>query len=228
MGRPEIVINVASSLDGMIAMKKGSLSLSSEEDWIRVHKLRNSADAILVGVNTIIKDNPLLTIRHVKAKLEHPFRVILDTTCKIPLDSRVLLDQDSFPTIIVTSKDAEEAKKEKLVSLGIKVIEVSKTEDQNLLLLSEVLGKLQSDFSINKLLVEGGSTIISEFLENEFMDKMYVYFAPIFVGEKEGIPLFNSDTAVNLNDSMKFVLESIIKMDEGLLIELTLKKDEMK
>ncbi len=228
MGRPEIIINIASSLDGMIATKKGPLSLSSEEDWIRVHKLRNSADAILVGVNTIVKDNPLLTVRHVKPKSNHPFRIVLDTSCRIPLDSKILLDQDSFPTIIVTSKDADELRKKKVLSLGVKIIEVSKDEIRDLLLLSEVLETLNSDFGIRKLLVEGGSTIIAEFIDNGFMDKMFVFFAPVFVGDKEGIPLFSTETAIDLNDSMKFVLENMIKMDEGILIELTLKKDDTK
>lgn len=224
MGRPEIIINIASSLDGMIAAKEGPLSLSTEEDWIRVHKLRNTVDAILVGVNTILIDNPLLTIRYVKPKPNPPFRVVLDTTCKIPLDSQVLLDQDYFPTIIVTSKDAEVKKKEKLLSLGVKIIEVSKEESSDLLSLPEVLDKLYSKFKIRKLLVEGGSKIISEFLENDFMDKMYVFFAPVFIGEKKGVPLFSTETSMNLNDTMKFVLENITKIDEGILVELKLKK----
>ena len=228
MGRPEIIINVASSLDGMIATKKGPLPLSSEEDWVRVHKLRNSVDAILVGVNTILKDNPLLTVRHVKPKPNSPFRVVLDTSCKVPLDSKILQNQDSNQTIIVTSDDAKENKKEKLLSMGVKIVEVSKNTNQKLLLLSEVLDQLNSDFDIKRILVEGGSKVITEFIENGFMDKMYVFFAPVYVGEKEGIPLFSTETAMKLNDSMKFILENMTKIDEGILIELALKKDEIK
>lgn len=228
MERPEIIINVASSLDGMIATKEGPLSLSSEEDWIRVHKLRNSVDAILVGVNTVQKDNPLLTIRHVELKSKPPFRIILDTSCKIPLDSKVLLEQDSYPTIVVTSKNAKQTRKEKLLLLGIKVIEVSKNENLNLLHLPEILDKLHSDFDINRILVEGGSKIITEFIEHGFMDKMYVFFAPVIVGEKDGLPLFSTETAIDLNNSVKFVLEKITKMDKGILIELKLRKDEKK
>jgi len=223
MERPEIIINVASSLDGMIATKKGPLPLSSEKDWIRVHHLRNSVDAILVGVNTILKDNPLLTVRHVKPKPTAPLRIVLDTSCRIPLDSKIILDQDSFPTIVVTSKDTEKSRKEKLLSLGVKIIEVSRSENTDLLHLSEVLRELNTIFNVRRLLVEGGSTIITEFLKNGFMDEMYVFFAPIFVGGKEGIPLFNEETAMDLNDSLIFSLENVTKQDEGLLVKLKLK-----
>ncbi|GAH20912.1 unnamed protein product [marine sediment metagenome] len=103
MGKPEVIINVASSLDGIIGSEEGALSLSTEEDWIRVHELRNSVDAILIGINTVISDDPLLNVRYTETKSPHPFRVVLDSKCRIHLDSKIIQDQHRFPTIIFVS-----------------------------------------------------------------------------------------------------------------------------
>ncbi|MCG3216082.1 MAG: dihydrofolate reductase family protein [Candidatus Heimdallarchaeota archaeon] len=226
MGRPKIIVNVACSFDGMIASKSGPLPLSTEKDWIRVHQLRNSVDAIFVGINTILIDNPLLTVRYVDSKPSPPQRVVLDTNCRIPLDAKILLDQDKYPTIIFTSSDADAEKVDRIKSIGAQVIHVSKDDINGFLSLSEILRILFEQFNVKSVLVEGGSTIISQFIQKQPVDKMYVFFAPYFVGSMDGIPLFDENTERTINESTKFVLEKAEKFDEGLLVELKLRKDD--
>ena len=175
MERPEVIINVACSLDGVIASSEGALILSTTEDFVRVHELRNSVDAILVGVNTIIKDDPLLSVRYVQPKQPAPFRVILDTNCRIPLTSKVLQNQNKSPSIVIVSAEASKQNLDEIQSLGIKVIKAKMDEDERFLDLENVLEELKEQFNIDKILVEGGSTIITQFLNNRLVDVMYIF-----------------------------------------------------
>src|SRR2546426_368452 len=102
--RPRVIINAAMSIDGKIALSDGQgVRLSNEEDLRRVHRLRASVDAILVGVGTVLTDDPKLTVKSEYAKGRNPLRVVLDSDGKIPESARVL--DGAAPTLIVTSLD---------------------------------------------------------------------------------------------------------------------------
>src|SRR5437879_9252156 len=104
--RPRVIINAAMSIDGKIALSDGTgVRLSNEQDLRRVHRLRASVDAILVGVGTVRKDDPKLTVKSEYAKGRNPLRVVLDSDGKIP-DSANVLD-GSAPTLIVTSEESD-------------------------------------------------------------------------------------------------------------------------
>jgi len=224
MERPEIIINVASSLDGVIASNKGALVLSSTEDWIRVHELRNSVDALLVGVNTIVKDDPLLTVRYVQSKEPRPFRVILDSKCRIPKQANVIKNQDKNPTIIFTSDEASLEKRENLKNLGVVVVPVSKNDADGYLDLNEVLKILKTQFKIKKLLVEGGSTIITQFVKHELVDLMYMFYAPVFAGGKKAKLLYEEEVVEDVAKTVNFDIIQVEKLGEGFFITLKLKK----
>src|SRR5574338_104846 len=99
--RPYVILNAAISIDGKIASKNNYSKLSSKTDLKRVHELRSNVDAILVGKNTVKRDNPLLTVRYTKGK--NPIRVILDSNGSISINSRILKTSKKIHTIIATS-----------------------------------------------------------------------------------------------------------------------------
>ena len=118
--RPYVILSAASSLDGKIATISGESKLSSKEDSIRLHKLRSRIDAILVGKNTILKDDPLLTVRHTKGK--NPIRVILDSKGTISKNSKILQTSNKVPTIIAVSKKISKLNLKKLEKFPVEII----------------------------------------------------------------------------------------------------------
>ncbi len=224
MERPEVIINVASSLDGVIASDKGALFLSTTEDWIRVHELRNSVDAILVGINTIITDDSLLTIRYVKPKSPPPLRIILDSKGRIPLNSKVLQNQKANKTLVFISEKCSEEKKEKIVKSKADVITVLEDEKSGFLELTSILEILKSQYGIKKLLVEGGSTIITQFLKKNLVDRMYIFYFPAFAGGIKAKHLFGERVIKEISDAPQHEIKSIEEFDEGFLVSLKLGK----
>ena len=109
--RPFILLSAAITLDGKLGIKNKKTKLSSKNDKIRVHKMRASVDAIIIGKNTIECDNPVLTVRYVKGK--NPIRIILDSLGTIKSNSRILQTCKDVPTIIVVSESVSQKKSEK-------------------------------------------------------------------------------------------------------------------
>ncbi|MHA1201821.1 MAG: RibD family protein [Candidatus Heimdallarchaeaceae archaeon] len=221
MERPEVIINVASSLDGKIGSEEGALSLSTKEDWMRVHKLRNSVDAILIGINTVISDNPLLTVRYTEPKSPHPFRVVLDSKCRIHLDSKIVQNQHKFPTIIFTSHQSSEEKRSKLQSLGVKVELIEERDERNFLDMKTVLKVLGKKYFVSRVLVEGGSTMITQLLKNQLVDVLHIFYRFVFVGNKGGKALYDDLLVQDVQGALMFKAAEITKLDEGILVTLT-------
>jgi len=118
-----VIINAAMTLDGKIATVIGDSKMSSMQDLIRVHSLRASVDAIIVGISTVLADNPRLTARFVKVKQKkHPSRIIVDSTARIPLDSRILRSASRIETIVVVTKRADPDKILKIKKSGASVL----------------------------------------------------------------------------------------------------------
>lgn len=228
MKRPKVIINVASSLDGFIASNRGALHLSSREDLERVHLLRNSVDAILVGKNTVIIDNPLLTVRYTTSRKKHPLRIILDSKGSIPIDSNVVKEQKKYPTVIFVSRTHPIEKEDDFNNLGVTIIPVGKEEKTNFLDLKQILKHLKNDFNVKTLLVEGGSTIISQFIQRRLVDKMFIYFAPILVGHLGGIPLLREELQNTLKKAMFFKITGTKRIGDGILVSMTLLDEEKK
>ncbi|MHA1401658.1 MAG: RibD family protein [Candidatus Heimdallarchaeaceae archaeon] len=217
--RPKVIINVACSLDGIIASERGPLEFSNEEDWKRVHTLRNTVDAILVGINTIIKDNPSLRIKKVKATKPFPYRIVLDSTGKIPLSAKILSQQELYPTIIFTSSCLKE-KEEKLRKTGAYVERVSIDSESKYLVLEEILEILSNKFRIQSVMVEGGANVIFSFIKRKLVDKMNIFYAPVFVGSEGGVSLFPMKTVDDIEDAYNFKIISSRQIGDGILLEM--------
>ena len=97
-----VILSAAISIDGKISTRSNDSKLSSQEDSIRLHKLRSKVDAILIGKNTLLQDDPLLTVRYTKGK--NPTRIILDSKGTISKNSKIIKTSDKIPTIIAVSK----------------------------------------------------------------------------------------------------------------------------
>lgn len=216
MKRPYVIINCAMSADGKLALpNRKQIKISSKEDIKRMYELRNKCDAVLVGIDTVISDNPKLTVKSKYVKNpKNPIRIILDSKCRIPLNSYVL--DNSSKTIIITTQ--------KCVSkfgINIEILKCEKDED-GFINLKELLFKLKN-MGVNNLMVEGGSTVIWSFINNDLFDDLFVYTAPFLIGGK------NTPTMADgfgIDDEKSKILLKIIeikRLGEGFLIHYKLR-----
>jgi 2,5-diamino-6-(ribosylamino)-4(3H)-pyrimidinone 5'-phosphate reductase len=172
--RPEVWVNCAASLDGRLALADGRrVQFSSPEDLVRVQKLRADVDAILVGVGTVVKDDPSLRVHWEllgRAPGKNPTRIVVDGSGRTPENARVL--DGSAPTIIATSERSR-----RTFPPTVHTIVVGKTRVD-----LEELFPLLYDLGIRRLLVEGGAEILSSVLRAGLFDRFTIYYAPVVVG----------------------------------------------
>lgn len=187
MKRPYVVINCAMSADGKIASQSGKqMKISCDEDIKRMYKLRNENDAVLVGINTVLSDDPKLTVKEKYVKNpKQPIRVVLDTHCKTPVDALVV--NNVARTLIITGGQCS-----KKFGENVEVILCGKDND-GLIDLEELMDILYSK-GINKLMVEGGGTVIWNFLKSGFVDDFYIYVGPMIIGGSN-TPTITGDNA---------------------------------
>ncbi len=175
--KPFITVKTAMTLDGKIATYKGSSKwITSDESRNYVHQLRHETDVILVGIGTILVDNPQLTVRSIPQGL-NPIRVIIDTNLIIPIDAKVITDRKA-PTWIFTTSSAQKEKISKLESLDVKVFITSGDEK---VAIQEVISNL-GEMGITSVLVEGGSKIIGSLFDEGLIDKYVCFISPKLVG----------------------------------------------
>ena len=212
---PFVILKVATTLDGKIATKTGdSRWISSLESRHYTHNLRNHVDAILVGINTVLRDDPLLTVRHAK-KIKNPIRLVLDAKCRIPLSAK-LLNTKEAPVIIVTSRSA---KKSKLVSLEKRGAEVLMVKAKNGKIDLKALLKILGKRNITSLLIEGGSAVFTSALEAKIVDKIVAFVAPKLSGGREAKTWFEGNGIANMKKSLQFKNVSYRMIGKDMLVE---------
>ena len=208
---PYIILSAAISLDGKIATKNGYSKLSSKQDIIRLHKLRSKVDAILVGKNTVLKDNPLLTVRYSKGK--NPIRIILDSKGSISKNSKILQTSNKIPTIIAVSKQISKSNLNKLKKFPVDIIMIgSQTVNLKLLL------KKLSDKKIKRILVEGGGIVNWEFIKNNLFDELIITLSPFLIGNNESISFIHGQGFRKLSDSPNLSIKSITRLKNHLVL----------
>ncbi|MFZ8859336.1 MAG: bifunctional diaminohydroxyphosphoribosylaminopyrimidine deaminase/5-amino-6-(5-phosphoribosylamino)uracil reductase RibD [Thermocrinis sp.] len=176
--RPYITLKFAQSLDGSLATKDyHSKWISSEESRKYAHRLRAEASAVLVGINTVLRDNPSLTVRAFEWE-RNPTRIVLDPRLRIPMDCNLVKDKKAKTIVITAMED-----KEKIDALQEEGVEVLLAEYRDgLLNLREVLRELYFK-EVMHLLVEGGARTLTSFIREGFYDRVCIFLAPIFIGE---------------------------------------------
>ena len=180
--RPSVTLSYAQSLDGSIALRRGErLALSGPESHKLTHLLRASHDAILVGIGTVLSDDPQLTARLVEGN--DPHIIVLDSRLRTPTSARLLKGK---PRIFCAASASREAQG-KLEKAGA-IVERQADEKATLVNLRVMLEKLKQ-IGINSVMVEGGGEIISSFLNERLVDRLILTVAPQFVGGYKGLNL---------------------------------------
>ncbi|MBQ4522817.1 MAG: bifunctional diaminohydroxyphosphoribosylaminopyrimidine deaminase/5-amino-6-(5-phosphoribosylamino)uracil reductase RibD [Lachnospiraceae bacterium] len=193
--RPFIAMKYAMTLDGKIAtVSRDSKWITSEESRNFVQVLRNRYKAILVGIHTVLEDDPMLNCR-IEGGV-NPVRIILDSKLRIPIESKIVKTAKEIETIVVTTK-ADEMKKETLKSLGVKIMEM-----QNEICLPELLTRL-GERNIDSILVEGGGRVHGSFLQENLVDRVYAFIAPKLIGGEKALSPVEGKGIQKMADAVK-------------------------
>jgi len=213
-GRPFVTLKWAQTIDGRIAAATGdSRWISSEPSLQYAHRLRSFHDAVLVGIGTVMSDNPRLTVRLVKGR--SPVRIVADSRLRIPLGAAVLQEQDVARTIVVSTRPAAEDMLSSLTRMGIQIVTAEKDE-QGRIDLSDLLAAL-GKMGISSVLVEGGAAITTSFLSRRLADKLVVVLAPKIMGE--GIQAVGSLGVMSVADAPQMSLDRTYRSGDDLIIE---------
>ncbi len=202
-----IIINCAMSADGKIALpNRKQIRLSNKEDMERVNQLRKRSDAILVGIGTVLEDNPNLTIKDSDNTDNNPVRVVLDTNGRTPLDSNILNNQAK--TIIAVGNNFNGG------SIGDSEIIKCGDEEINIKLLIEKL----FDKGIKNILVEGGENVLWSFINENLFDEINIFVASLIVGGEKTPTAAGGEGFTTKMDTLKLSLESAEKLGNGILL----------
>ena len=209
--RPHVILSGAISIDGKIATKTNDSKLSSQKDFERLHKLRSNVDAILVGKNTVSRDNPLLTVRHVKGK--NPIRIVLDSKGTIPKTSKILQSSNKVPTIIAVSKKITRKNLVKLEKFPVEII-CTGNDSVNL---KSLLKKL-SQKKIKTILVEGGGTVNWEFVKQGLFDEVILTLSPFLIGGEDSTSYLRGTGFNKISNSPNLRLKSVKRLKNHLVL----------
>lgn len=213
-GIPFVTLKFAQTLDGRIATLTGdSKWISSEKSLEWAHRLRSQHDAVTVGVGTVLKDDPQLTVRLARGR--NPVRVVADSRLRTPLGALILKEQEIAPTIVATTKRADLEKQIAVKALGVEVM-VLPEDREGEVNLSELLKKL-GQRNISSVLVEGGATTITSFIRQGLVDKLVVIIAPKILGR--GLEAVGDLGIREISRSFKVSLDKVYRKGEDLIIE---------
>ena len=213
-GLPLVTLKFAQTLDGRIATATGdSRWISSEEFRKRAHRLRATSDAVLVGIDTALADNPQLTVRLVRGR--NPTRIILDSRLRIPPDSEIVRTRDVAPVMIATTAVADKKKVAQLRKMGIDILVIQPDEfgEIDLKHLLRALGER----NISSLLVEGGARVITSFLRQNLADKVVIAIAPRILGK--GIDAVGELNIARLSQALQLTFQKISRAGADIVVE---------
>ncbi len=219
-GRPFVMLKAAMTLDGKIATATGaSRWITGATARAHVHQLRSRMDAIAVGVNTVLHDDPRLTVRipadtRRASVARSPIRIIFDSRLRIPLPARVLRGMKRVPTVVATTKLANHGKIERLRTMGADVLTLAqKGAHVSIRRCLRELGKR----GVTSLLVEGGGELNAGFLREGLVNQVYLYVAPTLMGGHNAVGMLSglsprslADTVAVSNVRLRFLGEDVL------------------
>jgi diaminohydroxyphosphoribosylaminopyrimidine deaminase/5-amino-6-(5-phosphoribosylamino)uracil reductase len=219
-GRPHITLKAAISLDGRIATGTGeSQWITGPQARLDAHRLRDRADAVMVGIGTALADDPRLTVRGVRGGRD-PIRVVVDSRLRTPPRARLLPanSASSARVVIATTRRASESRKRRLEAAGAEVWSLPSAENRvSLAALGDVLG----DAGITRVLVEGGGALHAGLLATDLADELVLYVAPIVLGGRgvQAGPTWVSGQGVRaLADAPRFRFDTARKVGQDLVL----------
>ncbi len=209
--RPKVIVNVAMSADGKIALPdKTEVKISGEEDFERVHHLRNTVDAILVGIGTVLADDPKMTVkRKYVDDPTHPLKIVLDSHARTPPDAQLFSKGEH---LIVTTEDND---KKGWIKCG-------EGDEVDLHQLMDIL----EERGVEKLLVEGGGEVIYSFFREGLVDEFNVFVGSMVIGGQDAPTPADGPGAQSIDDIVNLKLISHEKMDDGILLRYRVKGDD--
>ena len=220
--QPFVMVKCAATLDGQIATRTGdSRWVTNEDSRCFVHRLRHAADAIMVGIGTVRKDDPSLTTRLKGIRGVDPKRIILDTHLSVSEDAKVLRLESESDTIIVTGTDIPADKKDRIQAKGIYVLESSLKEGR--IDLNDLMDRLGA-MGITSLLIEGGGYVIASALASDIVDKVFFFYAPKILGGNDGIPICKGHGPALMNQSVAVHDIEVTRFGDDVLIQGYIKK----
>ncbi|HBO84675.1 MAG TPA: bifunctional diaminohydroxyphosphoribosylaminopyrimidine deaminase/5-amino-6-(5-phosphoribosylamino)uracil reductase RibD [Deltaproteobacteria bacterium] len=215
--KPYVILKLAAALDGRIATASGeSKWITSEKSREYCHNLRMRSDAVMVGIGTVLRDNPLLTVRLAKKNrgIKNPVRVVIDSRLRIPLAANVFNTKNG-KLIIATTKYSNIAKIRKAEQRGAEVIVIGSKERQvDLKKLMTELGGM----GITSILIEGGSRLAASAIRSGIVDRLLVFYAPVLLGG-DGVPMIGSLNIKRLVDAVRVRNIKFNRIGSDILLE---------
>jgi 2,5-diamino-6-(ribosylamino)-4(3H)-pyrimidinone 5'-phosphate reductase len=214
-----VFVNAAVSADGKLSTRRREqVRISGTEDFARVDRLRADADAVLVGVGTVLADDPHLTVddpalraaRTDRDDPANPARVVVDSSGRTPTDARVL--DDAATTYVVVSAAATDARRRALADAGAEVV----VAGDDRVALDDALPTL-ADRGVGSLMVEGGGEIIHSFFAADLVDELSVYVGSLILGGRDAPTLADGDGFVESFPELS--LDDVRRIDDGVLLE---------
>jgi 2,5-diamino-6-(ribosylamino)-4(3H)-pyrimidinone 5'-phosphate reductase len=218
--RPYLVVNVAMSADGKLSTReRRQVKISGIQDFARVDRLKAGSDAIMVGIGTVLADDPSLTIKGEECKKyrralgadEHPVRIVVDSAARIPLSASVL-HKGKGQRIVAVSKRADAGKTEALKQFATVIVTGDKEVD--LMALLDELGVR----GIRRIMVEGGGTLIAGLLKQGLVSEIYSYIGNIIIGGREAPTLADGDGFISEAEFCRLALIEADRTDNGILL----------
>ncbi|MFQ5454677.1 MAG: bifunctional diaminohydroxyphosphoribosylaminopyrimidine deaminase/5-amino-6-(5-phosphoribosylamino)uracil reductase RibD [Nitrospirota bacterium] len=217
--RPFVIMKIASSLDGKAALADGTSQwITGEYARGYVHRLRNDVDAVMVGIGTVNKDDPLLTTRLGKRKGKDPVKVIVDSRLSIQPTAKVLNQGSEIRVYIATTKRADRDKIKQIEKRGCEILIIDSEDEKEKVDLSELM-RILGEKKITSLLIEGGSEINASALKNGIVDKVIFMIAPIIIGGHNSKGSVGGISPERLSDSAKIRDIKIKRLGEDIIAE---------
>ena len=222
--RPYVILNAAMTLDGKIATQTGSSNISGEKDLERVHEIRKECDAIMVGIGTVLADDPRLTVHKIDARPEdNPVRVVVDSKGRTPIDARITnLDAKTIIAMANEYKDDFKAseKYETFKNRGVKFFfSGDKRVD-----LKALMSYLHEE-GIDKLMLEGGSTLNFSMIKSGLIDEISICVAPMIVGGANAKTFFDGEGFDLMDDAVRLELTDSYTLDKDLILHYKVSND---
>lgn len=218
-GRPFVTVKGAMSLDGKIATVTGdSQWISGAPSLKYAHELRQVHDGIIVGIGTVLKDNPLLTTRIPGRKAHHPVRILLDSWARTPVSSRIFETLVDSPVWIAVRNDAPAERIRCLESVGARVIAIPPDPNGSGVSLGSLLIQLAHE-NILTVLVEGGAQVTGAFLRQRLADRIRVVLAPLIIGGQDAVGWVGGPSPLTLKSAWRLpVAMKTRKLGDDLLV----------
>ncbi|MCJ7653402.1 MAG: bifunctional diaminohydroxyphosphoribosylaminopyrimidine deaminase/5-amino-6-(5-phosphoribosylamino)uracil reductase RibD [Actinobacteria bacterium] len=206
-GLPFVTLKMAVSLDGKMATRTGdSRWITSDESRSGVHLMRSWSDAIMVGIGTVLSDDPRLTVRMGKERARSPLRVVVDSTARTPIESRVA-ETSEAPTLVAVAGKAPSERRRALEENGLEVVQVGSGDRVDLRSLLELLSQRE----MANLLVEGGGDLAYGLWKERLVDKLVFFLAPRIIGGREAPGPIGGEGAPTVEESWTVSIDGVFR-----------------